>query len=216
MAEKNSNKILTLVLAVIICISAIVVLYVSLPKNETTDNNTDDTTNGNTDNNETEEPVTVLTVIFGDEQTEYTLEELEEMETINGYGGYRTSYPMIKGQGTYTGVPIIELVELTAGSITNYSLIVTSNEKGVIQNQTYNYTTIQGNINIYNSTNASDDTPIETGDVTMIVCYEKDGEYLNEEDDGKIKIAFVNEDEEKITASGIWWKFVESIEIIEN
>lgn len=211
----NTNKILTIFLVVILCIAAVVLLYVNLPK----DDNIDDTTNGNTDNNQTEEPeepVTVLTIVYGDEQTEYTLEELESMETITGYGGYRTSYPMIKGQGTYTGVPVTKLVELTAGSITNYSLFVISNEKGDIQNQTYNYTTIQGNINIYNSTNASDDTPIETGGVTMIVCYEKDGEYLDEDSDGKIKIAFVNEDEEKITASGLWWKFVVSIGIIEN
>ena len=50
----------------------------------------------------------------------------------------------------------------------------------------------------------------------MIVCYQKDGEYLNVTKDGNIKIAFVNEDEEKITSSGLWWKFVESIEIIED
>jgi hypothetical protein len=216
----DTNKILTIFLAIIICIAAVVLLYVNLPKDETTDDTTDDDiTNGDTNGNQTEEPeepVTVLTIIYGDEQTNYTLEELESMETITGYGGYRTSDPMIKDQGTYTGVLITELVELTAGSITNYSLFVVSNEDGVIQNQTYNYTTIQGNINIYNSTNASDDTPIDTGGVTMIICYEKDGEYLDEDIDGKIKIAFVNQDEEKITASGLWWKFVVSIEIIEN
>ena len=194
----DTNKILTMFLVVIICIAAVVLLYVNLPKDET------------------KGPITVLTILYGDKQTNYTLEELESMETITGYGGYRTSYPMIKGQGTYTGVSVTKLVELTAGNITNYSLFVISNEKGDIQNQTYNYTTIQGNINIYNSTNASDDTPIEIGGVTMIVCYEKDGKYLEEESDGKIKIAFVNEDEEKITASGLWWKFVVSLEIIEN
>ena len=213
----DTNRILTIFLAVIICIAAVVLLYVSLPKDETTDDTSDgDTTNGETDDNETEEPITVLTVIYDDEQTEYTLEELELMDNITGYGGYRTSYPMIKGQGTYTGVPITELVELAAGDITNYSLFVIANEEGEIQNQTYNYTTIQGNINIYNSTNASDETPIEIGGVTMIVCYEKDGEYLDEDSDGKLKIAFVNENEEKITASGLWWKFVVSIEIIES
>ena len=212
MVEKNStNKILMIVLVVIICVSAIVVLYVNLPKDEKTGDEND-----NTDHNQTEEPVTVLTIIYGDEQIEYTIEDLEAMDIITGYGGYRTSRPIIKGQGIYTGVSISKLVELTAGSITNYSLLVTSNEEGVIENKTYNYTTIQGNINIYNSTNASDETPIEKGGVTMIVCYEKDGEYLNESDDGKIKIAFVNKDEEKIFASDLWWKFVESIEIIEN
>ena len=200
MVEKNNtNKILTIVLAFIICVSAIIVLYVNLPKDE-----------------KTEESVIVLTIIYTDKQIEYTIEELEAMDTITGYGGYRTSRPVIKGQGIYTGVSVSKLVELTAGSITNYSLIVTSNEEGVIENKTFNYSSIQGNINIYNSTNASDETPIATGGLTMIVCYEKDGEYLNESDDGKIKIAFVNKDEEKISASDLWWKFVEGIEIIVN
>ena len=203
----DTNKILTIFLAVIICIAAVVLLYVNLPKDETIeDNETEDQ----------EKPVVVLTVIYGDEQTNYTLKELESMETITGYGGSRKSTGEVKSQGIYTGVPVSKLVELISGDITNYSLFVISNEKGDIQNQTYNYTTIQGNINIYNSTNASDDTPIEIGGVTMIVCYEKDGEYLDEDSDGKIKIAFVNKDEEKITASSLWWKFVVSLEIIEN
>lgn len=197
--NNNSNKFLTVVLAVIIFISAIVVLYVNLPKDEITD--------------DTE---IVLTVIYGDTQIAYTIKELEAMNPITGYGGYRTNKPMIKEQRVYTGVPVIKLIESTAGYISNYSLFVISNEKGQIENKTFNFTTIQGVINIYNSTNASDETPIEIGGVTMIVCYEKDGEYLDESDDGKIKIAFVNKDEEKITASNLWWKFVESIEIIES
>ena len=200
MVENNdSNKFLTVVLVVIIIISAIVVLYVNLPKDGTTD--------------DTE---IVLTVIYGDTQIEYTIKVLEAMDTITGYGGYRTNTPIIKGQGIYTGVPVIKLVESTAGYISNYSLFVISNENGEIENKTFNFTTIQGFINIYNSTNALDEIPIEIGGVTMIVCYEKDGKYLDEESDGKIKIAFVNEDEEKITASVLWWKFVVIIEIIEN
>jgi hypothetical protein len=200
MVEKNnSNIFLTVVLAVIIFISAIVVLYVNLPKDGTKDDS-----------------VIVLTVIYGDTQIEYTINDLESMDTITGFGGYRTNRPIIGGQAIYTGVPVIKLVESTVGYISNYSLFVISNEEGLIENKTFNFTTIQGVIDIYNSTNASDDTPIEIGGVTMIVCYEKDGEYLDESDDGKIKIAFVNKDEEKITASNLWWKFVESIEIIES
>lgn len=200
MVEKNnSNKILTIILAIIICFSAIIVLYVNLPKNEKIDNTK-----------------TVLTIIYNDKQTDYTIKDLEAMDTITGYGGYRTIRPVIKGQGIYTGVPVINLVELIAGNISNYSLFVISNEKGLIENITFNFTRIQGLIDIYNSTNASDETPVEIGGVTMIVCYEKDGEYLDESDDGNIRIAFINKDEEKITASDLWWKFVERIEIIEN
>jgi len=208
--ENNQNKLITVTLAIIICIAAITVLYVNLPQKDTSEEENNETIDEN------EEPETILTMIYNDEQTEYTLEELESMDSITGYGGYRTSYPMIKGQATYTGVPLTTLVDLVAGSITNYSLFVVSNESGLIENQTYNYSTIQGNTNIYNSTNASDDAPLETSGVTMIICYKKDGEYLEEDSDGKIKIAFVNEDEEKITTSNLWWKFVESIEIIEN
>jgi hypothetical protein len=211
MAKKdNSNKIITIVLAIAICLAAIVIIFVNLPQNDTSNDNTTDETN-----DEPEEPVTFLTVIYNDEQTEYTLEELKEIDTITGYGGYRTSYPMIKGQGTYTGVSVTSLVNEIAGNIENYTIIVNSDEEGLKENKTYSYDMVQGNLSIYNSTNASDETPIETGGVTMIVCYEKDGEYLEEADDGKIKIAFVNKDEEKITSSGLWWKFVVSIEIVE-
>ena len=211
MAENNSNKLITILLAIIICVAAITILFVSLPQGDTSTNGEETEEEGEIP----EEPAIFLTMIYGEEQTEYTLEDLTE-DAITGYGGYRTSYPMIKGQGTYTGVPVTILVDSIAGSITNYSLFVVSNEDGLIENKTFDYDTVQGNTNIYNSTNASDETPIGTGDVTMIVCYQKDGEYLDATEDGNIKIAFVNEDEERITSSGLWWKFVESIEIIEN
>ena len=216
MAENNSSKLITIMIAIIICAAAITLLYVNLPQNDTGNDNeiNDDTTDGT--NDEPEEPETFLTVIYNNEQTDYTLEELEAMDTITGYGGYRTSYPMIKGQGTYTGVLVTSLINEIAGNIENYTIIVNSDEDGLKENKTYSYDMVQGNLSIYNSTNASDETPIETGGVTMIVCYEKDGEYLEEADDGKIKIAFVNEDEEKITSSGLWWKFVVSIEIVET
>ena len=37
----DANKILTMFLVVIICIAAVVLLYVNLPKDETTDDNSD-------------------------------------------------------------------------------------------------------------------------------------------------------------------------------
>jgi hypothetical protein len=123
---------------------------------------------------------------------------------------------MIKGQATYTGVPVTTLVEQIAGNITNYSLIVNSDEDGFKDSISYTYEEARGNLDIYNASNASEETPIDTGGVTMIVCYQKDGEYLDESSDGKIKIAFVNEDEEKITTLAYWWKFVVSIQIVEE
>ena len=69
-----------------------------------------------------------------------------------------------------------------------------------------------GNVDIYNANNASE--ILDTGGVNMIICYQADGKPLNSSENGNIKIAFINQDEEKITPAFLWWKFVESIEII--
>lgn len=212
MAEENNNKkLITIVLAIVITFAAIAILYVNLPEENIKDN---DTVDENQDDQVQEE--TYLTVVYGNEQKIYTLDDLESLETITGLGGHRTSQPAIKGQATYTGVPITTLVALSAGEITNYSLKVYSDEEGEIDSITYTYDMVQGSLDIYNSTNASDENPINIGGVTMIVCYIADGEYLDESKDGKLKIAFVNEDEELITKASLWWRFVYSIEIIEE
>jgi len=212
MAEENgNNKLITVVLAIVITFAAIAILYVNLPKENIKNNDTDDE---NQDDQGQEE--TYLTVVYGNEQKIYILDDLESLETITGFGGYRTSFPSIKGQGTYTGVPVTTLVDLSAGEITDYSLKIYSDEEGEIDSITYTYDMVQGNLDIYNSTNASDENPISIGGVTMIVCYRVDGEYLDESKDGKLKIAFINEDEELITSASLWWKFVYSIEIIEE
>jgi len=207
MAEENgNNKTITILLAIIITFATIAIIYVNLPQETTKDDNIED-----------ENPEeTYLTVVYGDEQVTYSLSELESLETITGMGGFRTSYPSIKGQGTYTGVPVTALVELSAGLITDYNLTIYSDEDGEIDSATYTYDMIQGNLDIYNSTNASDENPISIGGVTMIVCYKADGEYLDESKDGKLKIAFVNEDEELITKASLWWRFIYSIEIIKK
>jgi len=212
MAEENgNNKLITIVLAIIITFAAIAILYVNLPKENIKDNDTDDE-----DQDDQVQEETYLTVVYGNEQKIYTLDDLESLETITGLGGHRTSQPSIEGQATYTGVPITTLVKLSTGEITDYSLKVYSNEEGEIDSITYAYDTAQGNVDIYNSTNATDENPISIGGVSMIVCYKTDGEYLDESTDGKLKIAFVNEDEELITKASLWWKFVYSIEIIEE
>jgi hypothetical protein len=222
MDEVKINKIITLLLAMVICIAAITVLYVNLPEDEesetdTTEDTSDDVGDDEADDEpDEEEPEKIFTLIYGEEQVNYTLEELVSMESITGYAGYRTSLPAISGQGTYTGIEISTLVENIAYELVNYSVIVTSDEDGLVENKTYDYEMIQGNLDIYNATNASDDTPIDTGNVTMILCYMKDGEYLDESDDGILKIAFINEEEELITKAGLWWKFIVSIEIIEE
>jgi len=210
--ENKSNKIITIALAMIITLAAITILYVSLPENK--ENKKPSGENHEQGGNQTGESA-ILTVIYGDEQTNYTLDELEALESYTGMGGYRTSFPSIKGQGNYTGVPVTTLVELTAGNIENYSIVVTSNDGEKIENKTYNYGFIMGNVDIYNPNNASDAIPIGNGGLNMVLAYKYEGDYLNESKDGKLKIAFLDENG-SITSSGLWWKYIISIEIEEQ
>ena len=200
--SKRQTQYITILLAAIIIIAIIVVIYTNLP---------DD---GNEENDQlTDRKDTYrLTVVYNGAETSYTLDQLMEFDLMTGYGGYRTNFPSIKGQANYTGVIVTSLIEDIAGQIQNYSLKVWANENGLIENQTYNYSVIQGNVNIYNASNASE--IIDLGGVTMILCYQQDGQPLDDSNDGSIKIAFVNSEEERITPAFLWWKFVESIEII--
>ena len=213
--EDKTNKIITAALALAIIVSVFTILYVNLPKNREDIKTSDDFDENQEWQNGDSEPekVTVLTVIYGDLQTNYTLDELKAVESYTGVGEYKTQYPSIKGRGNYTGVPVTTLAELIAGDIRNYSAIVYSYDGEKKDNKSYNFSMVQGNVDIYNTTNASDPTPIATGGVTMIVSYKKDGAYLDESKDGKLKIAFIGK-EELITSAGLWWKFVVSIEII--
>jgi hypothetical protein len=214
--ENKSNKIITIVLAVIITLAAITVIYISLPQNKENKKTTGGNNGQQGGGNQTTETV-ILTVTYGDKQTNYTLHELENLTSYTGMGGRRTNLLKIEGQGNYTGVPVITLVELTAGDgdIENYSIIATSNYKGRIENKTYNYSYILGNVDIYNPNNASDSTPIGNGGLTMVIAYKYEGNYLNESNDGKLRIAFLDENG-SITYSQLWYKSVISIGIVEQ
>ena len=211
MVEKQTPYI-TIALAAIIIIAVGIVIYTSLPQDTTeTQNPIGDDPQEN--ENQTQDTV-ILTLFYNNEETTYTIDELQSLGPITGYGGYRTNFPSFKGQGTYTGISITTLVETVAGSIENYTLNVTANEEGILESVMYNYSVIQGNVDIYNASNIT--SPVGTGGVTMILCYQSDKEFLDPEQDGNLKIGFINQEEEKITPAYLWWKFVESMEIIEE
>lgn len=207
--ENKSDKSITIALAVIITIAAIAIIYVSLPKDEETSEDHGQQGEGNQTGS------AILTVIHGNQQTNYTLNQLENLTSYTGMGERRTGYPKFEGQGNYTGVSVTALIELIAGDIENYSIIATSNYKGKIENKTYNYSYILGNVDIYNPNNVSDGTPIDNGGLTMVLAYKYEGSYLNETSDGKLRIAFLDENG-SITSSGLWYKSVITIEIAEQ
>jgi len=204
--ENSSNKILTIILAAVIIVAAIVVIYANLPKEGI------NTKNDNENNqNQSEEPEILLSVIYGDEKNEYSIDQIERFVPTTGYGAKRNERLFIKSPGNYTGVLITKFVKEFSEDIINYSIIIIANESGIYKNLTLNYSTIQGLVPTYNSTNASD--YLGYNHMNIIIAYKKEGEYLDPSDDGNLMIGFVSE-EKYATPASFWWKFVETLEII--
>lgn len=198
---KKTNKILGAAIIAGIIVSIAVLAYVNLPKQPDVVVN--------------EEPAkktapTVFSLIYDDEQKNFTLNQLQQTETYTAKGGYRTQSGFIKGLGNYTGINITTLVRMIQPTPYLYSLIISSEDGETLM---YNYSTIQGQVNIYNPANASDPDPIGKGNMTMLLAFQYEGTWLDESSDGKLKIAFVD-DEGSITQASLWWRKVTSIRII--
>jgi uncharacterized protein YxeA len=194
----KTNKIISAVVAIAIIIAIAILIYVNLPKpTEKTDDNTDD---------HKSIPPT-LTLIYDDEQKNFTFGEIERLESYTAKGGYRNSIGVIKGVGNYTGVNITTLVNTLQPVPYRYTLQVFS-EDG--KNMSYNYSTIIGQVPIYNPENGS---AIGTGNMTLVLAYQFEGDWLNESSDGKLRIVFLD-NQGFITESKYWMKMVTSIRVI--
>ncbi|MCX6671588.1 MAG: hypothetical protein NTX92_06685 [Euryarchaeota archaeon] len=194
----KTNKIISAVVAITIIIAIAVLIYVNLPKPT-------EKTNDNTDDHKTIPPT--LTLIYDDEQKNFTFGEIERLESYTAKGGYRNSIGVIKGVGNYTGVNITTLVNTLQPVPYRYTLQVFS-EDG--KNMSYNYSTIIGQVPIYNPENGS---AIGTGNMTLVLAYQFEGDWLNESSDGKLRIVFLD-NQGFITESKYWMKMVTSIRVI--
>ncbi len=205
--EKKSNStLITTALIIVIIIALAAFAYTTFtPPGE----NTDDTQDQQNGPSHTKEPPTALTLTNQDTTYTYTKTDITTMPATTGYGGYRTSFPSIKGQGNYTGIPIVELLEPLTQNLTTYSITVIA-EDGYISN--YSYDEIMGNVSLYDSTNASNEEPISTGGVTLLLAYKYEGQPLDEETDGTFKIVYID-GTNAITSSRYWAKFVVEIQI---
>lgn len=208
----DTNNILTIFLAVIICIAAVVLLYVNLPKDGTSDYNADE--NDNANNNETVEPVILLTVTYNDTQNEYTLEDLENFSSTTGTARYMKASlffssgtimiipPMNETAKEYTGVKISTIIENIENLPGRYNVTISAPDG---YGATLNNTEINGNMVTY-----TEDGNETNPDLSVILAYKQNGEYLSE-DDGPLMVAIVGD--EPISLSNIWVSNVVLIEI---
>ena len=170
--------------------------------------------NNETPNGQDEESSVLLTVIFDDYQANYTLQNIEVLDSYSGTGGYIKTKLLpdsivISDIINYTGVRITSLLEVIPNLPDNYNLRVISDDEWTV-NYTMNET--HGYVDVYN----------EKGDIisnetaVMILAYKEDGSYYSEIDPeneiGPLRIAYVGNN--VITSSSLWSKMIVSIEII--
>jgi hypothetical protein len=198
--SSKTNKIIGAIVAIAVILSLAVLVYVNLPKQTETPN----------DNNDHKTSPPTFALIYNDEQQNFTLGQLERLEPYTAKGGYRTQTGSVKGWGNYTGVNITTLIQNLQPVPYHYSLVVTDEEG---KNMSYNFSTISGQVNIYDPENASDSNPIGKGNLTMVLAYQFEGDWLNESKDGTLKIVFLDENG-SITESSLWWKKVAKIRVI--
>ena len=169
----NLNKYITISFVVVLILAFVVLLYITLPLEQ----------------DKTPPPQkseVLLTFTYGDQHIQYTLEDLQSMDTYTGHGGYKTRYPSIKGPFEYTGVNITTLLERINTPLVNYTLQVTAHD-GWVTN--YSLDEIYGNVSIYNA--SGNQTGV--GGVTMLLAFVENGVYNFS--DGPLRIAFVNDNE---------------------
>jgi hypothetical protein len=202
MAEKKDSKLITILLAIIIIIAIIALVYANLPEEETKEDN---------DNNNDIIPIgeEILSIIYESQKTNFTLSELEALEAYSGSGSYLKigALPdiIIDGPYNFTGVKFSTLISQIDSLPKNYNITVTASDGWTSE---FTKDQINGDIELYNETGEK----IEEGNATMTLAYIEDNEYINE-NDGPLRIAFIGEN--VITASNLWSKAVEIIEIIE-
>ena len=197
-SEKKSNKIITIVLLLIIIVAVITLVYINLPKEgKETENN-----NGNDQQN-----VVVLQMLYNDTYINYTLDQLEDLESLTGSGGYINSVNVTSGPFELTGVNISTLLNQFDIESEKFSIKVTAADN--YTSKPLNESFINGEIPIFDETGAQ----IGIGGATMIINYKENGEYLDDST-GPLRLAFIYKD--GFSSSKIWIKQVVSILIIDD
>jgi len=156
----------------------------------------------------------LLTIKYGDYKVNYTIEDIEMLQSYSGKGGYIKTKLLpdlivISDIIEYTGVRVPTLLDEIPNLPDNYNINVISDDGWTA---TYTLNETLGFVDVYN----------ETGDIipnitaVMILAYKEDGKYYSEIDPdgetGPLRIVLVENN--VITSSRLWSKMIVSIEIV--
>ena len=157
----------------------------------------------------------ILTITYEEYSMDYTLDELEAIDSFSGSGRFIKSKLLpdsvvIENSESFSGVRVIKLLKNIPDIPENYIISVISSD-GWIVNFTRNE--VQGFVDVYDLNGGILPNQI----AVMILAYKQNGEYYSviDEDNelGPLRIAFVGDN--VITSSNLWSRNVIQIIIYD-
>jgi 3',5'-cyclic AMP phosphodiesterase CpdA len=148
------------------------------------------------------------------EDVTLSLDDLLLMDVVTGYSSFQNQYDNWRGQGTYTGITVSELIELVGGMTINDTLVVRSFD-GYTQEFSYanvypNTTWIELQGSMILSYAYNDTSILDWADGMRLVMIPPDGRYSNTD------AIHTSESGDVISAGARWVRFVSIIEVISG
>ena len=196
--SKFSKKLLAAIIIIIIIVasaSAAAVYYVSQKSQSSS----------------TTLPSMSLTLTGADGQQK-TLNQIDlaALESYSAKGGFKTSGGLITGVGTYTGVPVTDLLNSVGGITSDQTLNVTASD-GYVMTFTYNQVNGQ-DFTTYDPVTGSQATP--THPMELVLTYYLNGTILPS-DEGPLRLGVLGS-EGLLTDGHYWVKMVTALQVIPN
>ncbi len=150
-----------------------------------------------------EEHDVVLTVEGSSTTLDFTLYDVQNLDSVTGNGSFIKSTGTVEGPFEFTGVELKALVDLVYSG-EDYSIEVVATDGYTM---TYNYSQVENGT--YEHYDASG-TSLGFDDFTMVVAYAQDGSPLV---DMALRIAIIDESE-PITDGHFWAKYVRTVKVL--
>jgi DMSO/TMAO reductase YedYZ molybdopterin-dependent catalytic subunit len=208
--SKFSKKILALIAIIIVVVAAAVVSWQYVLQQPTT-SPSPSLTPSPSSSPSIVLPTLTLTVVGGN-GTQVTLNEtsMATLESYSGPAGFKSSGGLIAAVGTYTGVPVLTLLNLVGGISSDQTLTVTASDG---YSMVYTYSQVQGrDFTTYDPVTGSEKAP--TQNMTLCVNYFCNGTALPS-DQGPLRIGVVGP-EGLLTEGHFWTKMTAKLEVTNN
>ncbi len=150
-----------------------------------------------------------LEVVGPDGTASYTLDDIKAMQATEGYGGMKSSTGRIYPPGLMTGVLLEDLFASVGGFPEDMAVSIVAKDG---YEMTVSYTQLSsGDFLTYDMVTGAENDP--EGPLTVIIAYERDGQPLDPEGEGTLRLAIVSPKKDQVT-DGHWWvKWVTKLQV---